>query len=1062
MRIHRMEFRGIGPFSGRHVIDFDALGAGGIFLLEGPTGAGKSTIIDSVTFALYGQVAARAASQDRIRSSYATPDQESYVDLVFETGRGIYRVRRSPEYQRPKKRGEGLTTEQSSVKLWRWTSLPDDLDSLDLGGVGEIISIRTGEADAEIQAAIGLNRDQFTQTVVLPQGEFAQFLKAGPDARADILQRIFGTQFYDDLQEQLAASSREAKRAIEAAKGALQQGVARLAGATRVDDDTAATLTEAVDPGRDVEVDLEHVRALLGDLVETLRVAATEAETEHKVATEAIIAAQTAWDTAKRQHDLLSRRAGLHERLAELNESADAVAAGRAEAERARKAALVQVSIEQHARDTRALAESAAAVEAAAGALSDLGISVPSEADAAAQATALKELQVTHSARAQQLAGSLQRSHDLIEAATEIADLSARHDAQAEAVAELKAALATRPEARNDLVERQQAAQKLANQVPRHETELNEAQTRLDAVTRVATLEQDVARLEARAKEALAAADAVRRAADHAHQQRIAGIAGELAQELGTDEPCPVCGSTDHPAPAQHSDDHVSAEHVEAANAALRDATELLVERQGDHARKNAELVTAQAAAGGLDSETAADAVAQTTEALIAARQGERDVTTLTAELAAFDQATQELTTQLNAAQQQLVRLSHDLDQQVTAWYTAADGVLTTAGHAPLPVPDGEQPADGASAGSDAGPAPSAITPAAITAVEAAREALTESVEIATVRVQALTDYERAHRDHVSMRSREQESQTTVTERLTGHGFTDTAEVHAAALPEADITAREQASVRHATELEQTTAALAADELAGLDPELAAADIDLEAPAVILEAATAARTVTHSIVTARQADLTQATTEVATVENLLTDLARAQADAGPRLRMAELASGNQPTNPLGMSLSTYVLVTRFEDVVAAANARLRTLSGGQFELVRSTEKEQARKRRVGLSLAVLDHYTGDQRNPGSLSGGQTFYVSLCLALGLTDVVQAEAGGVELNTLFVDEGFGTLDPDVLETVMTTLTKLHDSGRVVGIVSHVDSLKQSIAERVEVRKISGGGSTLHVMA
>ena len=198
MHLRTLTLQAIGPFAGRHTVDFDALGQAGLFLLEGPTGSGKSTLIDAIVFALYGKVASSEASEDRLRSAYAADDVESVVDLVFEVPSGIYRVRRTPVYQRAKRRGSGTTTANASVKAWR---LPagTDLDPATLDSVGVPLGNRLDEVGAEIQKAVGLDRTQFVQTIVLPQGEFAHFLRAKPEERRGLLQKIFGTEVYEQL-----------------------------------------------------------------------------------------------------------------------------------------------------------------------------------------------------------------------------------------------------------------------------------------------------------------------------------------------------------------------------------------------------------------------------------------------------------------------------------------------------------------------------------------------------------------------------------------------------------------------------------------------------------------------------------------------------------------------------------------------------------------------------------------------------------------------------------------------------------------------------------------------
>ena len=246
MHLRTLTLQAIGPFAGRHTVDFDALGQAGLFLLEGPTGSGKSTLIDAIVFALYGKVASSEASEDRLRSAYAADDVESVVDLVFEVPAGIYRVRRTPAYQRAKRRGSGTTTANASVKAWR---LPagTDLDPATLDSVGVPLGNRLDEVGAEIQKAVGLDRTQFVQTIVLPQGEFAHFLRAKPEERRGLLQKIFGTEVYERLALRLAEMRRESDRASAAARAALSSGTSQLVGAARLTDDEAADVRAAID-----------------------------------------------------------------------------------------------------------------------------------------------------------------------------------------------------------------------------------------------------------------------------------------------------------------------------------------------------------------------------------------------------------------------------------------------------------------------------------------------------------------------------------------------------------------------------------------------------------------------------------------------------------------------------------------------------------------------------------------------------------------------------------------------------------------------------------------------
>ncbi|MBX9245338.1 SMC family ATPase, partial [Actinotalea ferrariae] len=294
---------------------------------------------------------------------------------------------------------------------------------------------------------------------------------------------------------------------------------------------------------------------------------------------------------------------------------------------------------------------------------------------------------------------------------------------------------------------------------------------------------------------------------------------------------------------------------------------------------------------------------------------------------------------------------------------------------------------------------------------------------------------------------------------LVEHDFEDADAVRAAALDRAALRALEHQVATHDAAVTRVRAALEEPELAAL-PE--AVEVDLDTLASAHAEADAAATLVAGEA-ARAAHLAEAATAaLRELDTAVESQVAAHAEAGPVVRMANVAAASGGDNAKQLTLATYVLMRRFEDVVAAANARLGTMSDGRYALVRSDEREAVRSRRTGLAMKVVDHRTGTERDPRTLSGGETFYVSLCLALGLADVVTAEAGGIDLGTLFIDEGFGSLDPETLEVVLAELGRLRDGGRVVGVVSHVDALKQSIAERIEVRCHPDGTSTLAVRA
>ncbi|RII89531.1 SMC family ATPase, partial [Clavibacter californiensis] len=256
MELHRLTLQAIGPFAGEHVIDFAELGRSGLFLLEGPTGSGKSTLIDAVVFALYGSLASEGSSRDRLHSHHAAPGVEPYVELVFETAAGIHRVRRSPQHQRPKARGTGTTNQNASATLARLSS-PD-------ADAGEVIGTTTQEVGTEVARIVGLTRAQFVQTVVLPQGEFAEFLRSTGEQRRLVLQSLFGTAVYERTAAQLGEMRKAAKARTDAADAKVAEALTGLREATRVD---ALEIADARDTVR-----------LLAELADAAEAARTEDE----------------------------------------------------------------------------------------------------------------------------------------------------------------------------------------------------------------------------------------------------------------------------------------------------------------------------------------------------------------------------------------------------------------------------------------------------------------------------------------------------------------------------------------------------------------------------------------------------------------------------------------------------------------------------------------------------------------------------------------------------------------------------------------------------------------
>ncbi|MWJ12720.1 SbcC/MukB-like Walker B domain-containing protein, partial [Clavibacter michiganensis] len=616
------------------------------------------------------------------------------------------------------------------------------------------------------------------------------------------------------------------------------------------------------------------------------------------------------------------------------------------------------------------------------------------------------------------------------------ADVRAAEDAVAAREAEAdaaEAALAGRPAGRIPLVEARDAAAAAAGGVDQARSAVAEAEA---TRRRVAELEGLEARIRA-ARDALdarsaAATTAVRHEAE-LRQRKIRGLAGELAAELEDGVPCPVCGAVDHPHPAPSAPGHPDDDEIERA----ADARARAERAQGDAvAALSAETARHEVAAAALDGITAeaADAgVAARAARLAVAEAAGGALRAAEAAVVAHDAETERIRTHrddaraaLSGLRERVIRARELLTEDEAAVRAAladrdADGTAGTADDDTAPVP----------------------RVAALVADRAAERALVDRL-IALGTARERTAAEAAART------------AELAQALADRAFATEEEARAAALPPAELEAAAGRVAAH--EREQ---AVVAEGL--VDPEVAsltgAEDPDPDAARAALDAAQAAARASAERAARARDRADRSASALARHDAARRESARAGDQARAAIRMAEVANAITPENTRGTTLGTYVLLRRFEDVVQAANARLRIMSSGRYELEVSEEREAtSRSRKTGLALQIRDHVVDRVREPASFSGGETFYASLALALGLADVVQAEAGGLQLGTLFVDEGFGTLDPETLDAVMSELGRLSSGGRTVGIVSHVEELKQRVADRIEVRRRADGSSTL----
>jgi exonuclease SbcC len=997
MRPHRLQVTAFGAFAGTVEVCFDDLASSGLFLLHGETGAGKTTLLDAIGFALYGRVPGERGKTRRLRSDHAAPGTRTEVRLEATIGGRQMRITRKPEQERPKLRGSGTTTEQAKILLEEFT-----------GASWTAVSTRAGEADQEINDLMGMSADQFFQVVLLPQGRFAQFLHSDAGDRAKLLQRLFGTDRFRAVEEWLANRRRSTAREVEEAELGIRDLIARVAQAAG----PQAAPGEVPEPDPPPIAEAATWSAQLAEAADAGAVASAAGVAGLRAGLDTALDRQR---DAERMADRQRRRRDALRTRDELTAAEPGVEDLRRELGAAVRAAEVAPALAESERTAAALAAARAAEQEArlgAGAGPDATTADPAGLRAAAQ---------EHVARAGRLEGlrSLDRqAADEDQAAAAAQATATRLTAQIEAA---EAELAARRQQRPELSRERDAAREAGAELPsatagadRYRRAADDANALVEA--RAEATRQAGAYLAAKIEtvDLLEEASRLRMA-------RIDGMRAELAATLVDGAPCPVCGSLDHPELCEVRGEQVTREQEEAADAEVADATaraETIGARLGaadervatlsarladagfaaatDPASLHAELARLETTSGDLRAQAAGLAAAA---ARLGDLQGQLDA--LEKDIAAGEKRLVELTEQRESQRRQAAEARQRSARHREALAAQLGG-----------LPDLDS---------------------ALAAALSAAGALDAAAEAAGATVRAAQDAERA----LGLSAR----------AAAAAGFADLDAVREA---------RREASVRAAADQairEHDAGARAVAELLA-DPDL---EVPLDPPADVpgaVAATEAARKLHDDAVAARDRAQHKAEQLAGLVPQLAARLEelRPLTDRADQARsLADLAAGGG-ANTLRMTLSSFVLAARLEEVAAAASERLLKMTSGRYSLVHTDARRGGG--RSGLGLLACDTWTGVDRDTSTLSGGETFLASLALALGLADVVTAEAGGTRIEALFVDEGFGSLDEDTLEEVMTVLDGLREGGRMVGIVSHVAELRQRIPAQVRVHKGHAG--------
>lgn len=918
MRPLKITMSAFGPYAGEVTLDMQKLGKSGIYLITGDTGAGKTTIFDAISYALYGEASGNYRENTTLRSKYASADTPTFVELEFEYNNEIYKINRNPEYPRPNKRGEGFTKQGANAEL----VMPD----------GSVIT-KIKEVSAKVEEIIGINKNQFSQIAMIAQGDFRKLLNCETNERSKIFRKIFKTEPYHNIEIKLSSLFNELKRNREKEKSGIEQYINQL---KCNENDTLSLELERAKSG---DVLIEDVIKLAGEIINKDKLEYTKTQKNIESINEEIEKINSNIKLYENQEATKKAYAKASAKLEELKTK-------RNDCEKAYKSA-----------------------EAQRERLDDLTRKINLINSKMPKYDELKSLENSINERTQ----SFEKSNNLLKLKQqEITLLEKEIDEKSKALEEVKGA---------DLLVQKLTVQK--EEINKKAEALKELKTEID---RCKTEQKNLKNAQSFAKSALDEYGALENEYNQIYIAFFKEQAGIIADELKDGEPCPVCGSTSHPNLARKSENAPSQADVESAQNLVKKAQE-----KANKARDTASALKSKFDEIAANVKSAAkklfgtdDNVFDDYNSNISALKKEYECT-----LALLKTANEKL----NLYQ----KLDKEIPKIQEKQKSLSDEISTL---------NTQKASDEAFISENTKRVTSIKSELDFESADLAKDKLKEYTNLSNDIKNAIEKSKNAFDDIKSKYDTQKGTKASLENALK-----EFKEIDLASLNEKSLKLNE-----HKKDIDKTAKSL----YSRIENNKSRVD-----------------------------DISEKR-----------DILKGYDDKFVWLKALSETANGDISGKEKITLETFVQMTYFDSIIRKANIRLLTMSDGQYELVRRSDAETLKKNE-GLALDVIDHFNASSRSVSTLSGGESFMASLCLALGLSDEIQSSNGGIKLDTMFVDEGFGSLDGEALDRALSALTSLSQGNRLVGIISHVDALCDRIDNKIVITKDRTIGSNAQII-